>query len=108
MAGHLARLDRADGWDCLVAANGDASIAKPKPTLYLRALELLGIASAEAVAIEDSPNGVLAAKAAGLYCVAVPNPVTAGLDLSAADVVVDALTDLPLDELLTLADGRAR
>ena len=103
---HLERLNLADRWNCIVAANGDAAIAKPRPTLYLRALELLELEPGEAVAIEDSPNGVRAAKAAGLYCVAVPNPVTAGLDLSAADLVVEALTDLQLDELLSRAGQR--
>jgi HAD superfamily hydrolase (TIGR01509 family) len=101
---HLERLNLADRWDCIVAANGDAAIAKPRPTLYRRALELLELEPGEAVAIEDSPNGVRAAKAAGLYCVAVPNPVTASLDLSAADVVVQALTELPLDELVSHAE----
>jgi beta-phosphoglucomutase-like phosphatase (HAD superfamily) len=57
-------------------------------------------------AVEASPNGVLDAKAAELFCVAVPNAVTAGLDLSAADVVA-ALDELPLDDLLRLVDRRA-
>jgi HAD superfamily hydrolase (TIGR01509 family) len=106
VAGHLERLDAADGWDCIVAANGDASVAKPRPTLYLRALELLSVSPSDAIAIEDSPNGVSAAKAAGLFCVAVPNPVTAGLDLAEADVVVESLSDLPLAEVLSLAARR--
>jgi HAD superfamily hydrolase (TIGR01509 family) len=104
---HLDRLGEADGWDCIVAANGDASVAKPRPTLYRRALDLLEVSADETVAVEDSPNGVLAAKAAALFCVAVPNPVTAGLNLSGADVVVASLDDLPLDDLLRLVDRRA-
>ena len=56
--------------------------------------------ASEAVAIEDSPNGVAAAKAAGIVCVAVPNSVTAGLDLSRADLVVESLSELPLEQLL--------
>jgi HAD superfamily hydrolase (TIGR01509 family) len=103
VARHLERLGEADGWDCIVAANGDASVAKPRPTLYLQALELLSVTAAEAVAIEDSPNGVSAAKAAGLFCVAVPNAVTAGLDLERADMVVVSLAELPLTQLLSLA-----
>ena len=106
VANHLARLGESDGWDCIVCADGDASVAKPAPTLYVRALGALGVGASEAVAIEDSPNGVKAAKRAGVFCVAVPNPVTVSLDLSAADIVVDSLLDLPLDELITVAERR--
>ena len=54
----------------------------------------------EAIAFEDSPNGVSAAKAAGLACVAVPNPITATLALDEADLVLESLADVPLPELL--------
>jgi HAD superfamily hydrolase (TIGR01509 family) len=88
------------GWDCMLSADGDPSVAKPSPHLYLAALEALGAGADEAVAFEDSPNGIRAAKAAGLYCVAVPNEITASLDLSEADLVVSSLEDMPLSELL--------
>ena len=74
--------------------------AKPAPDLYLRACAALGVEPAEAVAIEDSPNGIAAAKAAGLWCVAVPHEITATLDLSAADLVVPTLGGVALDRLL--------
>ena len=92
---HLGRLERAEHFDAVVAANGDEERAKPRPTLYLEALDRLGLDAEEAVAFEDSPNGVRAAKAAGLFCVAVPNGVTATLALDEADVVVAALAELP-------------
>jgi HAD superfamily hydrolase (TIGR01509 family) len=97
---HLERLDRTDEWDAIVAANGDAARAKPAPTLYVDALSVLGLAPAEGIAFEDSPNGVRAAKAAGLYCVAVPNPITATLALDEADLVVDSLEDVTLAQLV--------
>ena len=50
--------------------------AKPHPELYLRALAEYSIEARDAVAVEDSPNGVEAAKAAGIFCVAVPGPMT--------------------------------
>lgn len=100
VAFHLERLGQAGRWDCIVCANHDAAVAKPRPSLYLRALDELAIGAEEALAIEDSPNGIAAAKAAGLFCVAAPNSVTAGLDLSRADIVVDSLADLPLSDLL--------
>jgi HAD superfamily hydrolase (TIGR01509 family) len=96
---HLGRLGRLEGLDAIVAANGDTSRAKPRPDLYLAALERLGLNPDEAIAFEDSPNGVTAAKAAGIFCVAVPNPITATLALD-ADLVLESLADLPLPELL--------
>jgi beta-phosphoglucomutase-like phosphatase (HAD superfamily) len=92
---HLARLERAVGWDAIVTADLDVERAKPRPTLYLEALEELGVAASEAVAFEDSPNGASAAKAAGIYVVGIPNAVTRDLGLAeAADLVVDSLADL--------------
>ena len=94
------RLEIADVWDVVVCADGDTSRCKPSPALYLEALELLGVEALEAVAIEDSPNGIAAARAAGIYCVAFPNDVTTALDLSEADRVVDSLEAVPLGDLL--------
>jgi HAD superfamily hydrolase (TIGR01509 family) len=97
---HLERLERAFGWQAIVTADRDTARAKPNPTLYLEALELLGISAEEAVAFEDSPNGVRAAKAAGIYTVAVPNAVTRDYGLDEADLVLDSLAELPPDDLL--------
>jgi HAD superfamily hydrolase (TIGR01509 family) len=97
---HLGRLERAEHFDAIVAANGDEERAKPRPTLYLEALDRLGLGAEEAVAFEDSPNGVRAAMAAGLFCVAVPNGVTATLALDEADLVVASLAELPFASLV--------
>jgi HAD superfamily hydrolase (TIGR01509 family) len=97
---HLKRLERTVGWDAILTADHDKERAKPAPTLYLEALETLGVPAEEAVAFEDSPNGVRAAKAAGLYVVGIPNNVTRSFGLDEADVVVDSLADLPPDELV--------
>jgi putative hydrolase of the HAD superfamily len=101
---HLIRLERTFGWDAIVTADNDATRAKPRPTLYLEALATLGIAPSEAVAFEDSPNGVRAARAAGIYVVAVPNAITRDLSLDEADLVVDSLAELPPDDLLARLD----
>jgi HAD superfamily hydrolase (TIGR01509 family) len=100
IARHLGRLGHLEGLDAIVAANGDTERAKPRPDLYLDALDRLGLAPHEGIAFEDSPNGVTAAKAAGLICVAVPNPITATLALDDADLVLESLSDVPLAELL--------
>ena len=104
IADGLTQLECADGWTCVVCANGDRERAKPAPTLYLDALERLGVAANEAIAFEDSPNGIAAARTAGIFTVAVPNAVTAQLDLSHADLVVSSLEELPLTELLDVAE----
>jgi HAD superfamily hydrolase (TIGR01509 family) len=97
---HLARLEQDVGWDAIVAAGHDKTRAKPRPDLYLEALDVLGVAAAEAVAFEDSPHGVSAAHAAGIFCVAVPNAATSGLGLDEADLVLSSLAELPPVELL--------
>jgi beta-phosphoglucomutase-like phosphatase (HAD superfamily) len=97
VAGHLDRLG-LDGWAC-VRCRDDVEQPKPAPDLYLAATRCLGVAPAEAIAIEDSQSGVEAARAAGLHCVAVPSALTAGHDLSAADLVLDSLADATFSDV---------
>jgi HAD superfamily hydrolase (TIGR01509 family) len=96
---NLERLGLVDGWATVVCADGDTARCKPSPALYLEALELLGVAADEAIAIEDSPNGIASARAAGIFCVGFPNDVTSALDLSHADLVVESLEDVSLADL---------
>jgi len=97
--GHLARLHLDTEWDA-VRTSDDVARTKPAPDLYLAAVDALGVAPDEAVAFEDSMNGIAAAKAAGLRCVAVPNALTSGMDLSRADIQLDSLAQTPLEALL--------
>jgi HAD superfamily hydrolase (TIGR01509 family) len=103
---HLERFEQAVGWDAIITADRDSTRAKPSPTMYLEALDTLGVAADEAVIFEDSPNGIAAGKAAGVFVVAVPNAVTRDAGLEAADLVVDSLAELPPAELLQRADAR--
>ena len=103
--GHLARLGILDRFHC-VRCRDDVANVKPAPDLYLAVLECLGVTAAEAFAIEDSPNGVTAAKQAGLRCVAIPNTITASLDLSRADVVLGSLSEVTLAQLLTRLEAQ--
>lgn len=96
---HLTRFGLMDRFHA-IRCSDDVQRVKPDPELYRAVCELLGVDPAHAIAFEDSPNGILAAKRAGLTCVAVPNPLTARLDLSGADLRLDSLADLPLSELL--------
>ncbi len=99
--GHLLRLGLSTCFDN-IKCKDDVRRTKPDPELYLAALQTLQVPSDEAIALEDSPNGILAAKAAGLFCVAVPNALTRRMSLDRADLRLTSLTDLPLEGLLEL------
>jgi HAD superfamily hydrolase (TIGR01509 family) len=97
--GHLEQRGIRHHFECVLAAD-DVSITKPDPSLYASALHCLDVSPHQAIAFEDSPNGVLSAKRAGLYCVAVPNPLTRQLQIDAADLQLVSLEELPLRALL--------
>lgn len=104
---HLARAGHPPDVDVIVTADGDAARGKPNPALYLEALEALEVPAAEAVAFEDSPNGVAAAKAAGLRVVAIPNELTRGAPgLELADESLVSLADYVLPAAGSPARGR--
>jgi HAD superfamily hydrolase (TIGR01509 family) len=104
---NLTRLQLREKFKVLRTREMVAS-AKPAPDLFLAALDGLGLKPHEAVVIEDSAHGVAAAKAAGLFTIAVPNPVTVGLDFSGADMVVSSLAELPMAAALAAATGSVR
>jgi HAD superfamily hydrolase (TIGR01509 family) len=106
VGGHLARLGILARFDCL-RCRDDVANVKPEPDLYVAVLDCLGVLASEAIAIEDSPNGVTSAARAGMRCVAVPNSITAQLDLSHADVLLDSLAAITLPELLRKVTGTA-
>jgi HAD superfamily hydrolase (TIGR01509 family) len=95
---HLERLGLLDRFSAISTSEGGVP-AKPDPEVYRQALQAIGVEASDAIAFEDSSNGIAAAKAAGLYCIAVPNRMTTGLDLSAADEIVPSFLDLDLDLL---------
>jgi HAD superfamily hydrolase (TIGR01509 family) len=97
--GHLERLGLRDYFAC-VRTGDDVPRTKPDPTVYLQVLACLGVSGAETVALEDSPNGALAAKRAGIFCVAVPNEMTRPLPNQHADLRLDSLAEVPLERLL--------
>jgi HAD superfamily hydrolase (TIGR01509 family) len=97
--GHLEQRGLRDHFECVLAAE-DVRLTKPDPGLYATALRCLDVSAHQAIAFEDSPNGVLAAKRAGLYCVAVPNPLTRQLQIEQADLQLNSLEELPLNSLL--------
>ena len=76
----------------VIVTSDEVEHPKPAPDLYLLACERLGVDPSDAIAVEDSATGVLAAKAAGLACIAVPPD--AEVDVRTADRVVASLLDL--------------
>ncbi len=88
-----------------VLAGGDeVARAKPAPDVYLLAAQRLGVAPGACVALEDSENGVRAAKAAGMRCIAVPSALTRGLDFTAADLIVGSLAEVTPETIAALGD----
>jgi len=99
--GHLTRLGLRDRF-ASVHTRDHVERTKPAPDLFQRAVEALGTDPARAVALEDSPHGVTAAKAAGLVAVACPNEITSGQAFDHADLVVESLERVSLADLAAL------
>ncbi|MBW8010762.1 MAG: HAD family hydrolase [Chloroflexi bacterium] len=99
VVGHLTRLILVDYFDTICTAD-DVEKTKPDPELFLSVLAELDTSADQAVVFEDSPNGVLAAKRAGIYCVCVPNQLTSQLPMDTADLTLNSLEDLSLEALL--------
>lgn len=104
--GHLARLGLESAFRVLVTGD-EVDRGKPAPDLYELALSRLVVGAPEAVAFEDAQRGVAAAVAAGVTCIAVPNPVTAGHDFAACWFVAGSFEDDRVRGLIGRG-GRAR
>jgi sugar-phosphatase len=77
---------------------------KPHPAVYLRAAERLGVEPASCLAFEDSPNGVLSAKAAGMFCIAVPDPYLASDPrMNEADVRIASMEEFTPESLRSIS-----
>lgn len=98
--GHLDRLGLSAFFDHIQCRDRPDLRAKPAPDLYLAACAGLGVRPDDAIAFEDSRNGMLAAQAAGMRCVVVPNELTIAMDLDGADHRFESLAAISLGELL--------
>lgn len=103
VTGHLAHRNLLDYFE-VVHTSDDVEITKPDPALYQLTLKSLGISPGEAIVFEDSPNGVRAAKDAGIFTVAVPNRLTADLDFNHADLMLESLAETSLPDLILAAE----
>ena len=98
---HLHRLGIAPYFTAVACRDDVGDCPKPDPAVYHFVLAQLGVAADRALALEDSLNGVRAAKAAGVWVTAVPNNMTHTLDFSLADYRLSSLAEMPLSQLLT-------
>jgi len=103
--GHLTNRDLMH-YVGAVRCRDDVTNVKPDPELFLSAASALGVAPERCVVIEDSANGVTAAKRAGMYCVVVPNSMTKDMAVGHADVRLGSLGEVTLSDLIVQLDGR--
>ena len=96
---HLTKLGLLQSFDA-IRTREDVKFVKPDPDLYLNVLSALGVTATEAIAFEDSPAGIAAAKQAGIYCVVIPNSLTAQLDTNHADLQLASLEMMRLEDLI--------
>ncbi len=99
VTGHISRLGLLEKID-QIRCRDDVLHPKPAPDPYLAVLDALNVSARRTIAFEDSPGGIAAAKAAGVFSVAVPNSVTRNLDFPGADLVVPSLLEVSLEELI--------
>lgn len=99
VADHLNRLGLLKYFDEL-ACGDEVAYTKPYPDLYLSALKKLCVQPGQAIAFEDSLNGMLAARRAGIFCVVVPNRLTQHLPFERIDLRLASLAEMSLDELI--------
>ena len=83
----------------VLCAREDVARVKPAPDLFLLAASRLGVAPAACLVFEDSPNGILAAHAAGMRCVAVRNDLTRSLALPPSELLLESLAGVSLMEI---------
>jgi len=82
-----------------VVSGEDFAQSKPNPAIFLHAAALAETPVTECIVIEDSANGVAAAKAAGIYCIGYASPHSAGQDLRLADRVIQDFSELSATEI---------
>lgn len=101
VSNHLKRLNLFDYFECIKTAD-DVKIVKPDPALYNEAAKCLDLNPNECLVFEDSANGALAAKRAGMSCVIIPNEVTSAMKFCEVEHRLDSMADVSLEELLEL------
>lgn len=109
---HLGRAEILDQFEVL-AGGDEVGRHKPAPDVYELALQRLGLPASGAIAVEDTAHGVDAAHAAGLACIAIPNPFVSPDVVSHAELVLGSAAAMSLGEAIaqcgpSLAPSRVR
>ena len=78
----------------VIMSGDDVKYSKPNPEIFLKVAQWYGLPATQFTVIEDSANGVKAAKSAGMQCVGFQNPLSGGQDLSQADSVIHSMQEL--------------
>lgn len=100
---HLSRHGLIDYFDFITTIE-ETGKAKPDPALFNLTLAKLAILPTEAIVFEDSPNGCIAAKSAGIFCVAVPNNITKNLEFNNPELMIDSMESILLDQIIATAE----
>lgn len=96
----LDRFDLRSDFEAVVSADDlPGGESKPSPAIYLHTAQRLGVKPAECVVMEDSQNGVLSARRAGMYCIGFRNGFNEDQDISTADVLVNSYAEIDLDAI---------
>lgn len=86
-----------------VVSGEDFTQSKPDPAIFLHAAELSLTSVTACIVIEDSANGVAAAKAAGIYCVGYASPHSVGQDLRRADLIINHFSELSAEKIMAIS-----
>jgi HAD superfamily hydrolase (TIGR01509 family) len=92
----VLRVSGLERWFAATVSSEEVARGKPAPDVYLEAARRLDVPAERCAAVEDSENGILSAKSAGMRVVAIPNPQYPPADdaLAAADLVLPTVADL--------------
>ena len=78
----------------VIMSGDDVQYSKPNPEIFLKVAQWYGLPATQFTVIEDSTNGIKAAKSAGMQCVGFQNPLSGGQDLSQADLLIHSMQEL--------------
>lgn len=99
--GYLKKLNLINYFSSVSTAD-DVKKVKPHPELYLLTARRLHLKPNEIIVFEDSPNGVRAAREAGMFCIAIPNEITCSMDLSQANLIFSSFENIEIRRLFDL------
>lgn len=104
LTSHLSRVDVLGRFE-VIAGGDEVARHKPAPDVYRLALQRLDVSPGQAVAVEDTAHGVAAAHAAGMRCIAIPNPFVDVTRVQQAELVVASAGDIRLADALNRLSG---